>query len=328
MNEKRKLCKVLVSGMLMVTVTAAGWVAAQPTSSRPVRFLVGYPPGGGTDLAARLVAPRLAERLGQPVIVENRVGAAGNIAMEAVANAEPDGLTIAVAVSGITINATLQPQLRFHPLKDFAPITKLADNYLVLVANPSFAATNLREVLAEAKKRPGALNFGSAGTGTGMHLMGELLNLLTDVKIVHVPYKGNGPMVNDLLGGQIPLAISDLASTTNFIKSGRVRAIAIGSPKRTSLAPDLPTVAESGVPGFSVLSWTGVVAPKRMPMQLVQSYNKHIRAILETAEVRERLLSVGLEPAPTTVEEFEEIIRSDIDKWAKVIKSADIKMER
>jgi len=313
----------LVRGLLVASMLVSATAAAQ--QGKAIKFLVPYPPGGGTDLAARLIAPRLADKLGQPVVVENRVGASGNIAMEAVAKAEPDGLTIAVTFSGITINAVLDPNLRYNPLKDFAPITKLADNTLVLVANPSFSAKDLREVLAEAKRRPGQITYGSAGTATGMHLMGELISLTGDVKMLHVPYKGNGPLVNELLGGQIPLAISDLASTTSFIKAGRLRAIAVGSAKRSILAPDIPTVAEAGLPGFSVLSWTGVVAPAGTPPQLVQAYSSHIGEILAVAEVREKLMAVGLEPASTTPEEFAAIIRSDFAKWDKTIKATGIK---
>lgn len=299
-----------------------------PTSGRPVHFLVGYPPGGGTDFTARLVAPLLAERLGQPVIVENRVGAAGNIAMEAVAKAEPDGLTIALGVSGMTINATLQPELRFHPLKNFAPVIRLVNNPLVMVANPSFPAKGIGDLIRMAKERPGSLNYGTPGAGTGMHMMGELLKSEANVNIVHVPYKGNGPLVNDLLGNHIAIGIADLASTRAFINDGRLRPLGLGAPLRTELAPDIPTIAESGLPGFSVLSWTGVVAPARTPAAVVETYNRHIRAILETPDVRARLLAAGLEPAPTTVEEFRAIIRADIEKWAKVIKAAGIKLER
>lgn len=320
----RFILGVLLSGALLVAALWHPGSSAQVPAGKPIRFLVGFPPGGGTDLTARLVGSRLAERFGQPVIVENRVGAAGNIAMDTLAKAAPDGLTIALGISGMTINATLQPNLPFDPLRDFAPVIKLVDNLLVLVANPSFAASNLREILAEAKKQPGMLHYGSPGNGTGMHLMGELLNLSADIKLVHVAYKGNGPMVNDLLGGQISLGIADLASTAGFIKAGRLRAIGVGSPRRTALAPDLPTIAESGVPGFSVLSWTGVIAPARTPAPIVQGYNTHIRAILESADVRERLTAAGLEPAPTTVEEFSAIIRSDIAKWANVIKASGI----
>lgn len=311
--------------LAVATLFAAGAAFAQ--GGKPIKFIVPYPPGGGTDLAARLIAPRLSDRLGQPVVVENRVGASGNIGMEAVAKAEPDGLTIGVAFSGITINTTLVPGLRYDPIKDFAPVTKLADNTLVLVANPSFPAKNLREVLAEAKKRPNGVTYGSAGAGTAMHLMGELLGLSGGVKLLHVPYKGNGPLVNELLGGQIPLAISDLASTSAFIKAGRMQPIGVGSPKRSALAPDIPTLAEAGAPGFSVLSWTGVVAPAGTPRDLVQTYSRHIREILGVPEVREKLMGVGLEPAPTTPEEFAAIIRNDVASWARVIKATGVKLE-
>jgi tripartite-type tricarboxylate transporter receptor subunit TctC len=292
---------------------------------KPIRFLVGYPPGGGTDLVARLVGGKLAERLELPVVVENRVGAAGNIAMDAIAKAAPDGHTIALGVSGMTINATLMPELTFDPVRDFAPVSKLANNPLVLVVVPSFQAKDLRALVAEAKAQPGKLNYGTPGNGTGMHMMGELLNGQAEVKLSHVPYKGNGPLVNDLLGGHIPVGISDLASTIQFIKAGKLHPIGIGSPARTPIAPELPTLAESGLPGFAVLSWTGVVAPARTPAGIVERLNAEIRSILGTPEVRDKMLAAGLEPAPTTVAEFAEIIRSDIAKWAKVIKAAGIK---
>lgn len=313
----------LTRGLFVAAVLVSATAAAQ--QGKVIKFLVPYPPGGGTDFAARLIAPRLSDKLSQPVIVENRVGASGNIAMEAVAKADPDGLTIAVTFSGIAINAVLDPKLRYDPLKDFAPITKLADNTLVLVANSSFPPKDLREVLAEAKRRPGQIAYGSAGVATGMHLMGELISLSGEVKMLHVPYKGNGPLVNELLGGQIPLAISDLASTMSFIKAGRLRAIAVGGAKRSALAPDIPTVAESGLPGFSVLSWTGIVAPAGTPSQVVHAYSAHIGEILGVADVREKLMATGLEPAPTTPEEFAAIIRGDINKWDKTIKATGVK---
>jgi tripartite-type tricarboxylate transporter receptor subunit TctC len=315
----------LATGLFAVAVFVSATAAAQ--QGKVIKFLVPFPPGGGADLTARLIAPRLADKLAQPVVVENRVGASGNTAMEAVAKAEPDGLTIALAFTGITINPVLDPGLRYNTLNDFAPITKVADNTLVLVANPSFSAKNLIEVLAQARRSPGQITYGSAGTGTSMHLMGELIGLSGNVKMLHIPYKGNAPLVNDLLGGQIPLAISDLASTTSFIKSGRLRAIAVGSAKRSILAPDIPTVAEAALPGFSVLSWTGVVAPSGTPSQLVHSYSAYIGEILSVSAVREKLMAIGLEPAPTTPEEFAAIIRSDLGKWGRTIKATGLKAE-
>jgi tripartite-type tricarboxylate transporter receptor subunit TctC len=303
---------------------AAAAHAQQAYPTKPIRFMVGYPPGGGTDLTARLVAPRLADRLGQPVIVENRVGAAGNIAMEALAKSPPDGYTVAVGVSGLTINATLQPNLPFDPARDFSPVIKLVNNPLVLVANPKFPAREMRDLIGMAKTQPGKIAYGSAGNGTAMHLVGELLNQGAGIELVHVPYKGNGPMVNDVLGGQIPLAISDVASTLSFIKAGRLKVIGIANPTRSAVAPDMPTLAETGMPGFGVLSWTSVIAPARVPAAIVGRLNSGIRAILETPEVRDGLIAVGLEPAPTTPEELGEIIRTETARWAKVIKTAGI----
>ena len=312
----------LILGMAI----AAGFAQAQSGyPARPVRMLVGFPPGGGTDLTARIVATNLAERLGQPVVVENRVGAGGNIAMDAIAKAAPDGYTIGVAGSLITINATLQPNLPFDPVKDFAPITKLVSNPLVLFSNPAFEAKDLRQLIALAKAKPGAISYGSPGAGTAMHLVGALLNQSAGMNLVHVAYKGNGPVVNDVLGGQVPLGVADVASTLSFIKSGRLHVIGVATPQRTRVAPELPTLAESGLPGFQVQSWTGVVAPARTPPEIITRLNANIRAILENAEVRDKLLAAGLEPAPNTPEEFAEVIRTETQRWAKAIRETGVK---
>ena len=312
--------------LILLPLLFAGFVHAQSGyPARPVRMLVGFPPGGGTDLTARIIATRLGERLGQPVVVENRVGAGGNIAMDAIAKAPPDGHLIGVAGSLITINATLQPNLPFNPVKDFAPVTMLVNNPLVLFSHPGFEAKDLRQLIALAKAKPGAISYGSPGAGTAMHLVGALLNQSAGVTLVHVAYKGNGPVVNDVLGGQIPLGVADVASTLSFIKAGRLHVIGLAGAQRTRVAPEMPTLAESGLPGFQVQSWTGVVAPARTPPDVVARLNAEIRAILESAEAREKLLAAGLEPAPNTAEEFAEVIRSETQRWAKAIRETGVK---
>jgi tripartite-type tricarboxylate transporter receptor subunit TctC len=328
MTKSRSIGMLTRAAILLAAFCAAGastQAAAQPYPSRTVRIMVGFPPGGGTDLTARLVAQRLSERLGQPVIVENRVGAGGNIAMEALAKAPPDGYLLAVSGSLITINATLQPKLPFDPLKDFAPITMLVNNPLVLFANPSFPAKDVRQLVALARAQPGQIAYGSAGAGTAMHLVGAMMNLAAGIDLVHVAYKGNGPVVNDVLGGQIPLAVADLASTLSFAKAGRLHLLGVAGARRSVTAPDIPTIAESGIPGFQVQSWTALIAPARTPPEVINRLSSNVRAILESPEVRDKLLATGLEPAPTTPEELGDIIRSEIVRWAKVIKDANIK---
>jgi tripartite-type tricarboxylate transporter receptor subunit TctC len=250
-----------------------------------------------------------------------------HLAAPFLAKAAPDGYTIAVGVSGMTINVSFQPNLPFNPVRDFAPVTMLVNNPLVLFANPSFPAKDVRALLALAKAQPGKIAYGSAGNGSAMHLAGALFTQLADVDLLHVPYKGNGPAVTDVLGGQIPLAFADVASTLSFIKAGRLHPIGVTGAKRTATAPHIPTIAETGLPAYAVPSWTGIIAPARTPPEIVARLNSHIRAVLETREVREYLLGAGLEPAPTTPEEFSETIKTDIARWAKVIKDAGIKPE-
>lgn len=320
---------VLGAALTLVACWAGGAMAqSQEYPNKPIRFMVGFPPGGSTDVAARLIAPRLAERLGQPVIIDNRSGAGGNLAVEAIAKSAPDGYTIGFGVSGsLTINVTLQPNLPYDTLRDLTPITMAVNNPLILVANASFPVKDVRELVAFARSKPGPIAFGSGGTGTAMHLAGALLKLTAGVDLVHVPYKGTNPAVNDLVGGQIPLAIVDVASALKFIKAGRIHALGVTGAKRAEMASDIPTISESGAPGFYVLSWFGIVAPARLPQEIVKRLNADLRAVLEAPDLRERFFATGLEPAPTSPEEFGNIIKSEISRWAKVIKDAGIQVE-
>lgn len=320
---------VLGAAFTLVACWAGGALAqSQEYPNKPIRFMVGFPPGGSTDIAARLIAPRLAERLGQPVIIDNRSGAGGNLAVEAIAKSAPDGYTIGFGVSGsLTINVTLQPNLPYDSVRDLTPITMAVNNPLILVSSASFPAKNVSELIAFARSKSDPIAFGSGGTGTAMHLAGELLKQTAGVDIVHVPYKGTNPAVNDLAGGQIPLAIVDIASALKFVKAGRIHALGVTGAKRAEMASDIPTISESGAPGFYVLSWFGIIGPARLPQEIVRRLNADLRAILEAADLRERFFATGLEPAPTTPEEFGNIIKSEISRWAKVIKDAGIKVE-
>jgi tripartite-type tricarboxylate transporter receptor subunit TctC len=316
-----------IAGFVLALAAASALAQAWPT--RPIRFIIGFAPGGSNDVAARLLAPGLGDRLGQPVIVENRPGAGGIVGIDAVAKAPPDGYTIGIGVSGaLTINPSLM-KLPFDPQKDFAPITMFCLNPIALIANPGVGAANFRELLAKAKadgNKPMA--FGTSGNGTAMHLAGELLKQTTGLPLEHVAYKGSAPAASDIVGGQIPLGVLDLASAKALIASGRLRAIGVTTAKRSLTAPEIPTLAETGVPGYDVKSWFGILAPAGTPPEIVRRLNEAIVAQLAVTDVREKLIAAGLEPAPGTPQEFGDTIRTEIARWAAVIKAAGIKPQQ
>ncbi len=321
--------KVVLAGVALALI-AAGSACAQTAGypARPIRFIIGFPPGGSTDVAARLMAPRLSERLGQPLVMDNRAGAGGNVGVAIVAKAAPDGYTIGFGVSGaLAVNVTLQPNLPYDPLRDVVPVTLAMINPLVLCVSTETPVTSVRELIGYAKQRPGRLSYATGGSGTAMHLAGAMLNLVSGIELVHVAYKGNGAAAKDLVGGQIPVAVVDLASSRSFIRAGRIRALGVTSARRTQLAPEIPTIAESGVPGFDVTSWFGVIAPAGTPADIVAHLNAELIAVLGNAELRERLAAAGLEPAPGTADEFGALIRTEIDKYARLIKSSGIRIE-
>jgi tripartite-type tricarboxylate transporter receptor subunit TctC len=308
---------------LMVCCTAA----AQSYPNRPIRYVVSFPPGGSADLISRAIAPRLSERLGQPVVVENRPGAGGMIGVDAVAKAAPDGYTIGLAAAGaLSSNISLYPSMPFHPEKDLAPVSTLAMIPFFLIAHPSQPGT-LKEVIAKAKSAPGALSYGHGGNGSTMHLSGELLNMLAGTKLLAVPYKGSGPVAADVLGGQVPLGVVDVPSTIASVRAGKVRALAVTSKRRVSAAPDVPTFEEAGVPGYEAIGWFGVVAPAGTPAPVIERLNAEIRSALEVPEIRSRALDAGTEPFTNTPQEFAALIREETKKWAEVIKAGGIKLQ-
>jgi tripartite-type tricarboxylate transporter receptor subunit TctC len=318
---KPVVSRLLTGAMLAAFATqgiAADW---QPT--KPIRMLVGFAPGGGTDATARAMGNKLAERLGQQIIIDNRPGAAGNIATDLTAQATPDGHTILMGtIAALAINPALYKKLPFDPLKDVIPITRAVDSTNALVVHPSVPAKNVMELVALAKTK--ALNGGSSGVGGAGHLALELFNLQAGTKIVHVPYKGGGPAMADLLGGQINLIFATAASAVGHIKAGKIRALAVSTAKRSGLLPELPTVAEAGLKGFEANNWYGLLAPAKTPPAVIARLNKESIAVLNLPDVKEMLFKQGLDVAPSTPEAFGAYIRSEKAQWEKVIKAAGL----
>jgi tripartite-type tricarboxylate transporter receptor subunit TctC len=304
---------------LALTLPVAAFAQAWPT--RPVRLVVTFPPGGSTDTAARIVAPKLAERLGQQVIVENRPGAGGGVGIEAVAKAPADGHTLVLAgAGGLTANPSLYRKLNYDPLKDLAPVGTFGTSPFVLIAHESLPATSVKDVVALAKARPGRLSYASGGNGTAMHLTGELIKSMTGSFIVHVPYRGTAPAVLATMGGEPELAIADLASVRQQARGGRIKLLGVTSRERSSLAPELPTLAESGVPGLEAAGWFAVLAPAGTPAAVIARLSSELNAVLRLPEVREQFANAGLEPLPGTPAALTELMLRDTAKWAAVIK--------
>ncbi len=306
---------------------AAGAAAGQGYPNKPIRFVVPYPPGGGTDVVARILTEPLAAELGQPIIIDNRGGAAGNVGTDIAAKSPADGYTVLFTLSSHTINPRLYDKLPFDVEKDFAPISLAAMIPQILVVNPGVPASNVKELIALAKAQPGKLNYASVGTGSPGHIAGELFKLRTGVDIVHVPYKGGGPAVTDTIGGQVQLLFVSMPAAWQFVKAGRLKAIAVTSAKRSATAPDVPTFVESGVPDFVVDSWYGALVPAKTPPAAVARLNAAFVKVLDLPQVRERLMAQGAEAAASTPAEFDRVIRDELAKWEYVIRAANIKPE-
>jgi tripartite-type tricarboxylate transporter receptor subunit TctC len=318
------------SAILTMMVLAPCWMdgaAAQAYPTKPVRMIVAVPPGGPADTLARLVGPRLSEALGQTVVIDNRPGANGIIAYETTARATPDGYTFTAVAAGVAINPSLYRNVPYDPVRDFAPITLGITVPNILIVHPGVKAASVQELLAQARARPGQMTFASAGNGTSGHLALELFRQTTGINIIHVPYKGGGPALADLVGGQVQALFSIALAATPQIKAGRVRALAITSAKRSPVAPELPTVAEVGLPGFEVVGWFGWLAPAKTPRAIVNRLHTEIVKVLGTPDIRERLLSQSTEPVGNTPAEFAAFIRSEHAKWGKVIRDANVRVD-
>ncbi|WP_431274944.1 Bug family tripartite tricarboxylate transporter substrate binding protein [Variovorax ureilyticus] len=317
----------------MACALVAGTVQSQAASGsdfpgKPIRMIVTFPPGGSADAVVRMLVPKLNDKLGQPVVVDNRPGAGGNVGLTAVAKAPGDGYTLGVGAAGaLSANSSLYPNMPFDPLKDFKPVGMLAAIPFVIVGHPSVPAKTLQGLIALAKAQPGKLSIGHGGNGTAMHLSAALFGQMADVKLVEVPYRGSGPAALDVLAGQIPLAVVDLPSALQQIKAGKLIAYAVTSPARLPMLPDVPTVAEAGLPGYDSTGWFGVVAPADTPASIVERLNAEIVDALRDEQVKVAMRNLGVEPAPGTPKDFDNYIRTETKKWAKVINTAGIKLD-
>ncbi|MBI3935452.1 MAG: tripartite tricarboxylate transporter substrate binding protein [Betaproteobacteria bacterium] len=295
--------------------------------SRPIRFVVGFPPGGGNDTMARMIGQKLADRVGQSVVIDNRPGAGGNIAADLVAKATPDGYTILMIASSHPIQGLLKKNLPYDPIRDFSGVAQLVKYRSVLVIHPSVAAGSVRELLTLAKSRPGQLNFVSAGPGTGSHLAGELFKLMANVNIVHVPYKGTAQAMTDLMGGRVQLMFPPMVPVLPHLQSGRLRALAVTSKNRSRIMPELPSVAEAGIPDYEFSAWYGIVAPPRLARGIVGKLHAEIARVVQTAEVKERLSAQDMDVADATPEQFDEARKAEVAKWAKIVKQIGLQLD-
>lgn len=325
MHLTKTFCRLAAIACL-TGIALAGSVFAQSYPARPVKLIVPYPPGGPADVLGRLFAERLSLMWSQAVVVDNRAGAAGNIGSEVTARSAPDGYTILLIASSHVTNGGLYDKLPYDVIKDFTPISQVAYYSLVLVVYPSVAANTLQELIAWSKANPGKLSLASAGTGTPTHLTAELFRGFTGMNFVHVPYKGAAPATNDLLAGHAQLMFNNPVSALPMVKAGRLRALATTGLARSPLAPDVPTVAESGHPGFEAGTWYAFVGPAGIPRDIVLKLSTDINAVLQQPAVRTRFAAMGVDPLGTTPERLLEIMHSDLEKWTKVIRAANIKV--
>ncbi|MCE7505692.1 tripartite tricarboxylate transporter substrate binding protein [Polynucleobacter sp. IMCC30063] len=324
-----KLHKYLLHGLLVGTFIFSLTSHAQTNyPNRPIRLIIPFTPGGVTDTSGRFIAEQLSLKLGQQVIADNRPGASGNIGTQMVAAAEPDGYTLLLGYAGtLSINPSLFDKISFDSVKDFAPIGKIGDAILIVVANNDFQGKTLADVIAISKKDPNGLSYGTSGAGGTPHIAGELLKQKTGANLVHVPYKGGGQALIDLLGGNIPLVYTAVAGANQYVKSGRIKAIAVSSAKRSPSMPDVPTFTESGIKEFEIDDWVGLLAPAKTPKPILIKLNQALNEILNSPEGKTRLLAMGITPSPGTPEKFGEQIKGDLIRFAPIVKSMQIKSE-
>jgi len=313
---------------LSLACVAAPVLAQASYPNKTVKLIVPFPPGGGNDVIGRVIAQKLTDRWGQTVVVENRAGANGIVGLQALTQAAPDGYTLAVGAAGpLAVNPSLYARLPYDPLKDFTPITNLVNFPLLLVTHPSVPAKNVRELVAFAKSKPGQLSYASPGSGNSGHLAGELFNTMAGVQTVHIPYKGQGPALTDLVAGQVQMLYSSIPSVIQQVRNGQLRGLAVGSAKRLPSLPDIPTISESGVPGYEAYSWVGLVAPANTPADIVRKIHRDVAEILNDKEVADKLNQQGALPVGDTPEEFTLYIKNEIVKWGKVVRDANIKAD-
>ncbi len=320
---KRTIIIVFATLALFVTATHA-----QTYPNKAIRVVVPYPPGGTPDILIRELGPKLTAALGQQIIVDNRPGAGGNIGSEAVAKAAPDGYTLIMGtVATHSINQSLYKKLSFNPIKDFAPIALIATMPNVLVVNNDFPARSVNDLIALAKAKPGTITYCSGGNGTSHHLGGALFEKMTGIEMIHVPYKGAGQALPDLIGGQVNIMFDNITSSMSHIKSGKLRVLAVTTPKRSAALPDVPTVQEAGVPGYEISAWFGLLAPAKTPLEIVERLNRELNKILQTAEIKEMLAKQGADIAISSPAEFAAFVKERTDKMAKVVKDSGAQID-
>lgn len=325
MHRREVLLTLAASGAL--SIAAASGVAAQPAwPDRPVRLIVPFPPGGPTDTFARIIAAKLQGKWGQPVIVDYKPGAGTVIGTDHVAKSAPDGYTLGVVIGAHTINPSLRSNLPYDTTKDLAGVSHVVTSHYALFAHPSFGPNTVAELIEYAKKNPGQLDYATPGAGTGTHLAGELLNSMAGINMVHVPYKGSAAAQQDVIGGRVPLLFDILYSSMPFVREGRLKVLGVASPTRVKTSPDLPSIAET-VPGFSGVSIMGIVAPAATPKDLLNRISADLAQTVREPDVIERMASLGMEPVGSTPQEYDALIRSEIDKWGRIIRSANIRLE-
>ena len=321
---RRTFLYLAASAAALPSISCFAWAQAYPT--RPVRIIVGFPPGGPSDILARLIGQRLSERLGQPFMIENRPGATGNIGTEAVVRAPADGHTLLLVVPSNGIAHVLYDKLNFNFIRDTAPVAGISNGPLVMEVNPTVPAQTVPEFIAYAKANPGKINFASPGNGSTIHLCGELFKMMTGVNMVHVPYRGNAPALTDLLAGQVQMMFADTPSSIEHLRAGKLRALAVTTAMRSDVLPEIPTVSEF-IPGFEASNWFGVAAPKNTPLEIIDKLNKEISVALAEPKIKARLADLGAAALAGSPADFGKLISEEAEKWGKVIRAANIKPE-
>ena len=327
--------KTVLNQILTISSLAGCWGlplahAAEPAASypsKPVRAIVGYAPGGGSDIMGRIMGQELTKVLGQQIIVENRAGAAQNVAAEFIARAPADGYTLFMSSAALGINISLYPKINYHPIKDFAPVALFSISPNLLITHPSLPPKTVKDFVAFAKNNPGKLNYSSSGSGSTQHLSGEMLKVMTGIGITHVPYRGTAPSITALISGEVEFSFSNIPSVISYIQANRLRAIAITSAKRSPLLPNLPTMAEAGVPKFETATWYGLLAPAATPRDIIAKLNNTVNTIVRSAEFNKRMAQLGADPVADTPEFFANYLKAEIERWAPVVKASGAKPE-
>jgi tripartite-type tricarboxylate transporter receptor subunit TctC len=326
-KTRRTVIMLAAVATVLPSVASTAW-AQSNYPAKPIRLVVPFPPGGGTDILARVIGQKLSESLGQPVVIENKPGAGGNIGVDTVAKSPPDGYSIVIGqTSNLAVNPTLYPKLPYNPVKDLAPISLVASAPLVMVVAANSPFKSLDDVITAAKAKPGDITFASPGSGTVAHLSGELLQRAANIKFQHIPYKGASQALTDLMGGQVQLYMSSVPTALSQIKGGRLRALVVTSTKRLPDLPDVPTVAESGFKDFESSTWFGLLARAGTPQPIISRLNSEVNRVLQTAEVREKIASEGAEVLSGTPEQFADLLKQEIEKWGRVVKESGAKVD-